>query len=269
MERGKRMYEKELDVAKRVAAEAGGAIMEVYNGVNRGKRVDVEYKEDKSPLTAADKAANKVIVERLRKEFPSYAILSEEEKDDRARLANDYCFVVDPLDGTKEFIKRNGQFTVNIALAYKHESVMGVIYVPVTKKLYYAAKGHGAFAESPDGERRKLYVSHNTDISSLRVVVSNSHGCTQMDELLEKYGFKNLVRVGSSLKGCMIAEGEADVYYRFNPTMEWDTAAMQCIAEESGAIFRQMDGTKMTYNRENSVNEKGFYIINNEKNQLV
>lgn len=138
--------------------------------------------------------------------FPPYAVLSEEEKDDTSRLDNDYCFIVDSLDGTKEFIKRNGQFTVNIALAYGHEAVMGVIYVPVTDKLYYAAKGYGSFVESPKEKSRRLSVSHNTEIGSLRVVMSNSHGC------------------------------------------------------------RQMDGSVMTYNRENCVNEKGFYIVNHQEN---
>ena len=113
-----------------------------------------------------------------------------------------------------------------------------------------------------------MSVSDQTDISKLRVVMSNSHGCAEMDALIEKYHLTNFVKIGSSLKGCMVASGEADVYYRFNPTMEWDTAAMQCIAEEAGAVFRQMDGSVMTYNREDSRNSKGFYIINKMENLL-
>ena len=258
-------WEKELEAAKQVAVEAGKAIMDIYQGADQ---TFVEYKSDQSPLTIADQAANKIIVEFLRNNFPQYAVLSEEEKDQKSRLENDYCFVVDPLDGTKEFLKRNGQFTVNIALAYKHESVMGVIYVPVTGDLYYAAKGAGAFVEHTEGQKTKLSVSDQTDIFKLRVVMSNSHGCAEMDALIEKYHLTNFVKIGSSLKGCMVASGEADVYYRFNPTMEWDTAAMQCIAEEAGAVFRQMDGSVMTYNREDSRNSKGFYIINKMENLL-
>ncbi len=258
-------WEKELEAAKQVAVEAGKAIMDIYQGADQ---TFVEYKSDQSPLTIADQAANKIIVEFLRNNFSQYAVLSEEEKDQKSRLENDYCFVVDPLDGTKEFLKRNGQFTVNIALAYKHESVMGVIYVPVTGDLYYAAKGAGAFVEHTEGQKTKLSVSDQTDISKLRVVMSNSHGCAEMDALIEKYHLTNFVKIGSSLKGCMVASGEADVYYRFNPTMEWDTAAMQCIAEEAGAVFRQMDGSVMTYNREDSRNSKGFYIINKMENLL-
>lgn len=258
------MWEKELEIAKKVSVEAGLEIMKIYEQME----VEVEYKADRSPLTAADKASNAIIVRTLREHFPQYAILSEEEKDSLDRLDNDYCFVVDPLDGTKEFLKRNGQFTVNIALAYQHRSVMGVIYVPATGELYYAAEGAGSFRQSSDGKVTKLQVSGQTDVPELKVVMSNSHGCEEMDRLLEKYQLTHFVKVGSSLKGCMIATGEADIYFRYNPTMEWDTAAMQCIVEQAGGIFRQMDDTPMLYNREDSLNAKGFYAINLEANRL-
>lgn len=255
-----------LNIMKQLAVSAGKKIKEVYDDeILFGQ---VEYKADQSPLTKADKLANEIIVMGLREAFPSYAILSEEEKDNLDRLRNDYCFVVDPLDGTKEFIKRNGQFTVNIALAYKHRSVMGVIYVPVTGELYYAAKGMGSFLEMPDGKIQKLKVSSITDLSQVRLVMSSSHGCGEMDALIQKYQFTNFIRMGSSLKGCLVAKGDAEIYYRHNPTMEWDTAAMQCIAEEAGAIFKQMDDTDMLYNRENPLNEKGFYIINHPENRI-
>lgn len=260
------MWEKELDISKKAAIKAGKAIMNIYNDT---EDMQVEYKDGNMPLTLADKAANRIIVDFLKESFPSYAVLSEEEKDNLERLENDLCFIVDPLDGTKEFIKRNGQFTVNIALSYRHLSVLGVIYVPVTEELYYARQGNGAYRKDKAGFLEELHVSDNIDISSLRVVLSSSHGCAEMDGLLEKYKLTNLVKVGSSLKGCMVASGQADIYYRFNPTMEWDTAAMQCIAEEAGAIFRQMDGTAMTYNRKDSLNSKGFYIINQSDNLLI
>lgn len=258
------IYKNELEIAKKAAVLAGRAIMEIYNSGDFG----VERKSDDSPLTKADKASNRIIVDMMREHFPTHAILSEEEKDNLDRLQNDLCFVIDPLDGTKEFVKRNGQFTVNIALAYKHKSVMGVIYVPVTEELYYAAEGYGSYLEK-DGVVTELHVSkEDKNPSDLNVVMSNSHGCKEMEELLDKYQLKNFVKVGSSLKGCMIARGEADVYYRHNPTMEWDTAAMQCIVEEAGAVFRQMDDSEMLYNRENSLNDKGFYILNDWKNKL-
>lgn len=258
------MYLKEMEMAKKAAILAGQAIMEVYKSEDFG----VEFKDDDSPLTLADKAANRIIVDMLREAFPEYAILSEEEQDNKERLNNKLCFVIDPLDGTKEFIKRNGQFTVNIALSDDHRSVMGVIYVPVTGELYYAAKGYGSFLLK-DGYVTQLHVSKDKkEKSMLNVVMSSSHGCAEMDMLLNKYKIKNFIKVGSSLKGCMIAKGEADIYYRHTPTMEWDTAAMQCIVEEAGGVFRQMDDTPMLYNREDSLNAKGFYILNSTDNKL-
>lgn len=260
-------YGQELRVAREIAAEAGKAIMEIYGtGDDWGGGLEVEYKEGNMPLTEADKAANKIITDRLRKEFPDYAVLSEEEEDHRERLGNPNCFIVDPLDGTKEFIKRNGQFTVNIALAYRQESVMGVIYVPVTGELYYAARGTGAYLEK-EGSSQRIYVSQCK--SDIRAVMSSSHGCEEMERLIEKYKIRRLVRMGSSLKGCLVARGDAEVYYRHNPTMEWDTAAMQCIVEEARGIFRQMDGSPMTYNREDCTNRNGFYILNHIDNTLT
>ncbi|MFI3326817.1 MAG: 3'(2'),5'-bisphosphate nucleotidase CysQ [Clostridia bacterium] len=249
-----------------VAVTAGLKIMEIYNDESKFKKV--EYKSDNSPLTMADKEANAIIVKVLEENFPEMAILSEEGKDNLDRLNNPYCFVVDPLDGTKEFIKRNGQFTVNIGLAFEHKIIMGVIYVPASQELYFASKDNGAFYTNSDGETRQIHVSTETDLSKVRLVMSSSHGCEEMEKLIEKYNFTNFVKMGSSLKGCLVAKGDAEIYYRHNPTMEWDTAAMQCITEEAGAIFRQMDGTEMLYNRENSLNYKGFYIINTKENEL-
>lgn len=258
-------FTKELEAAKKIAVVAGEAIMEIYETGDFG----IEVKSDQSPLTKADKESNRRIVSYLRELFPEYGILSEEEKDDQSRLEKELCFVIDPLDGTKEFVKRNGQFTVNIALAYRNESVMGVIYVPATGELYYAARGYGSYLEKEQVVTRLQVAKEEKPLSELRVVMSGSHGCEAMEQLIKKYGWHHLLRIGSSLKGCLVAKGEADVYYRHNPTMEWDTAAMQCIVEEAGGIFRQMDGTPMTYNRINSLNDKGFYIVNDEKNILV
>ena len=254
-----------LELCKELAVKAGQSIMEIYNDADD---LQVEYKDGEMPLTVADRVSNNIIVNSLREKYKEYAILSEEEKDNKERLSNDYCFVIDPLDGTKEFIKRNGQFTVNIALCYKQKSILGVIYVPVTGELYYALKGEGSYLKEANGNIRKLIVSDITETEKLRFVMSSSHGCSEMDELIKKHNIVNFVKMGSSLKGCLIAKGEAEVYYRYNPTMEWDTAAMQCIAEEAGAIFKQMDDTEMLYNRENSLNKKGFYIINHIKNRI-
>jgi 3'(2'), 5'-bisphosphate nucleotidase len=251
-----------LAVVKPLAVRAGKAIMKIYE-----TEFEVELKGDKSPVTLADTAANEIIVLFLRENFPAYAILAEESKDNLGRLANDFCFIVDPLDGTKEFIKRNGQFTVNIALAYKHKSVLGVVYAPVAEHLYYACEGGGAFFEDlKSGEKRQIHVSDRLD--GITVVGSRSHSSPEEAELFEKYkdNIGYMISVGSSLKGCLVAAGEADVYYRFGPTSEWDTAAMQCIVEEAGGIFRQTDGTPMRYNREDIINRIGFYAVNRVEN---
>lgn len=250
-----------------VAIKAGIKIMEVYNDKSLFDKI--EFKSDDSPLTLADKLANEIIVTKLRKEFPSYAVLSEEEKDNLDRLNNDLCFIVDPLDGTKEFVKRNGQFTVNIALAYKNISILGVIYVPATQELYYASKGNGSFFKQKNSAPVKNLVSTCEDLSKVKLVMSSSHGCDEMEELINKYDFKNFLKMGSSIKGCLVAKGEAEIYYRHNPTMEWDTGAMHCIAIEAGAFVAQMDDTPLLYNREDSRNYKGFYIINSMKNRVL
>lgn len=254
-----------LERVKELAVEAGHIIMKIYE-----TDFEVDYKEDESPLTMADKQANAHIVEGLKALCPAYAILSEEMKDDKSRRENDYCFIVDPLDGTKEFVKRNGQFTVNIALVYKQRPVVGVIYVPVTKDLYFASTEEGAFKQSGiDGSVKKLEVSDKLD--SLVWVGSKSHSSEKEANLIESHKdlISETISAGSSLKGCMVAEQKADVYYRFGLTCEWDTAAMQCITEQAGAVFRQMDNTEMLYNREDTLNAKGFYIVNRQENIWV
>ncbi len=248
-----------------LAVQAGHKIIEIYE--DEALFGNVEYKADDSPLTMADTAANEIIVAGLREQFPEYAILSEEDKGNLDRLENPYCFIVDPLDGTKEFIKRNGQFTVNIALAYEHYSVVGAIYVPVTKELYYGSKGNGTFHKQLDtGVVTKLEVSDK--LSDLIWVGSKSHSSEKEQNMIAAHQelITDVKSAGSSLKGCMVAKGEADVYYRFGLTCEWDTAAMQCVVEEAGGIFKQMDGTDMVYDREDNLNAKGFFIVNKKEN---
>ena len=254
-----------VNVLKDLAIQAGQVIMDIYD-----TDFSVDYKDDSSPLTMADKQANALIVEGLKKHFPHAAILSEEVKDDKSRRENDYCFIVDPLDGTKEFVKRNGQFTVNIALVYQQRPIVGVIYVPVTKDLYYATKEAGAFKQDgATGTINELKVSDKTD--SIIWVGSKSHSTEKEAALIEahKDQITETISAGSSLKGCLVAEQKADVYYRFGLTCEWDTAAMHCIAETAGAVICQMDNTELLYNREDTLNDKGFYIVNCPENVWV
>jgi 3'(2'), 5'-bisphosphate nucleotidase len=251
---------KELLVCKELAVIAGYEILKVYE-----KDFEVKYKSDNSPVTEADKNANKLIIKGLQESFPEYAILSEESTDDKSRLNNDYCFIIDPLDGSREFVKRSDEFTVNIALSYKNKSVLGVIYVPVSRQLYYAYKGYGAYYEH-DGTWEKIKVSDRTE--DVRMVMSK-YPFKRLLKIIDENNIKNTISIGSSWKGCLIAAGQAEVYYRFGNTMEWDTAAMQCIVEEAGGIFKQLDSTEMFYNRVNTVNDKGFYILNRIENLFV
>jgi len=269
------LYESDAVVkaASKAAAEAGKVIMDVYKTSDFG----VEFKGDKSPLTIADKRANDVITSILSESFPQYAILSEEKADDPSRLDEDFCFIVDPLDGTKEFIKRNGEFTVNIALSYLGKSILGVIYVPVTGDLYYSCDKKGAYlhrgiTDISDVEFFKddFRISVSEKTSDLVVMASRSHSDERTEKMLSENADKigTTVSAGSSLKGCFIACGKADIYYRFGLTSEWDTAAMQNIVEEAGGVFMQTDDTPMRYNRPDVLNRKGFYILNNEKNKF-
>lgn len=253
--------DKELKICIQLAIEAGKEILKVY-----AMDFQIERKEDDSPVTLADKQANDLIVKGLAEAFPSYGILAEESKDTKERLQKEWCFIIDPLDGTKEFIKRNDEFTVNIGLAYKNKVVLGVIYVPVTEELYYATKGNGSYYEIGN----KKEVNRVSDIDDKpRMLVSRSHISEELFELIKRNDIKDMKRVGSSLKGCLIAQGKAEIYYRYGLTMEWDTCAMQCIVEEAGGILRQLDESEMIYNREDSVNKIGFYVINKKENRLI
>ncbi len=252
----------DIDFIKKVAVAAGGAIMKIYK-----TDFDVIYKSDQSPLTAADQTANQIIIDHLKRAYPHCAILSEESADDKSRLDNHYCFLVDPLDGTKEFINRSDQFTVNIALVYEGQPILAVVYAPALQKLYYAERGRGAYLKDfKSGRIKRLSVSDK--LTKLIWIGSRSHSTAREAELISahKEEIIDVISAGSSLKGCLVAEAKADVYYRFGLTSEWDTAAMHCIVEQAGGIFRQLDGTRMIYNRENNLNEKGFYIVNRVEN---
>ena len=258
-----RIDEKALPAALDAAREAAGVILDIYDQPD----LDIQYKDDDSPLTRADTASNAVIVSRLREAFPDHAILTEESEDDKARMHNDWCWIVDPLDGTKEFIKRNGEFTVNIALTYRQRPVLGVVQVPALGEVYYAEQGKDAWYQSGDAEPVPIRVSGRTE--KLRLAISRSHASSGEQRLMENPRVADVIRAGSSIKGCLVARGQADIYYRFGPTMEWDTAAMHAVIIEAGGIFRQMDGREMLYNRADNLNAKGFYALNKRENLFV
>lgn len=246
--------EKLSEACMAIAIDAGRAILEIYKQDDLG----VEVKSDNSPLTLADKAAHEVIMKGL-SEF-EYPILSEEGKEmpfsERVNWETYWC--VDPLDGTKEFINRNGEFTVNIALISNKKPVLGVIYVPVKDVLYIGVDGVGA----KKGENGILDpISIQWKEGNRVAVRSKSHANPAEEAILERYEVTDAMSVGSSLKFCMVAEGKADLYYRHGPTMEWDTAAGQAIVEAAGGTvyIGNSEEEKFTYNKENLLN--GSFLV--------
>lgn len=232
------------------AREAGMAILEIYNSDD----FNVELKGDESPLTRADTAAHQAIVKYLEKtEFP---ILSEEGRDIpfEERKNWDYFWMVDPLDGTKEFIKKNGEFTVNIALIHKNEPVLGVVYAPVLDKLYFGGKGHGAYLTINAGREQELkHIKNETGV--VRIVASRSHLNEDTKNFIDQFENPETVSMGSSLKFMLIAESKADIYPRFAPTMEWDTAAAHAVLRGLEIeVINNEDQQPLRYNKENLLN---------------
>ena len=233
-----------------IAKQAGDAIMEIYK-----KDFQVDYKDNKSPLTEADLASNKIICDILRELTPKIPIMSEENKvlEYNERKNWEYYWCIDPIDGTKEFIKKNGEFTVNIALIHKNSPVLGVVYAPDIDAMYSAKQGEGAFL---NGQKLPLK-ENNSKKGKLYVVASKSHLSLETQEFIDNLDAKEIEQVskGSSLKLCMVAEGSADIYPRLAPTMEWDTAAADSIVRESGKMTYQFEtDTPVVYNKENLLN---------------
>lgn len=240
-----------------IAKNAGDAILEIYKDADLSNVVD--FKGDDSPLTLADNASNDVIVKALENQFPDIPVMSEEMAQAPYETRKNWSkfFCVDPLDGTKEFIKKNGEFTVNIALIENGLPVLGVIYVPVTD-VTYAGSSAGAIKIEGDME---VKIQINNKSSERIAVRSKSHAAAEEEVLLEKYNVTDTISVGSSLKFCMVAEGKADIYYRHGPTMEWDTAAGQAVVQAAGGKVFQGDQENdlFTYNKENLLN--GSFLV--------
>ena len=242
-----------------IAHEAGARIMQVYRG-----EIAITRKDDNSPLTLADIAAHNIIESGLKKLTPDLPILSEESASIpyTTRAAWDRYWLVDPLDGTREFIKRNDEFTVNIALIEEGKPVIGVVFAPAKDLLYYAATGHGAFKQEPDEAAVKI-CCRALDLSNLIIAGSRSHSDKRMQAFLANIERNHLppklITMGSSLKICLVAEGKADVYPRLGLTSEWDTAAAQCVLELAGGSLIDMDGQAFTYNTKDSLLNPEFF----------
>ncbi|MCK4440806.1 MAG: 3'(2'),5'-bisphosphate nucleotidase CysQ [Sulfurovaceae bacterium] len=256
-----------IEDIKNIAKLSGNEIMKIYQ-----KDFQIEYKDDKSPLTEADTKSNKIICQALTELYPNIPILSEENKviDFETRKSWEYYWCIDPIDGTKEFIKKNDEFTVNIALIHKDTPVLGVVYAPAIKKMYSSKKGEGAFLNGnilPLKGAKKEFT----------VVASKSHLSKEtqvfIDDLKREYPNLKAESKGSSLKLCMVAQGEANIYPRIAPTMEWDTAAAHAIVLEAGKNVYQYDKQvsaleylennakikAMVYNKENLLNP--YFVV--------
>jgi 3'(2'), 5'-bisphosphate nucleotidase len=245
-----------IDPLVALAAEAGKAILEVY-----ASDFDVQAKDDESPITKADMASHHLILAGLQELTPDLPILSEEsglpDFEERGRW-NPY-WLIDPLDGTKEFVNRNGEFTVNIALIEDHQPVLGVVHVPVRDTTYYGCRGVGAAKRVEGGQPERIGVA-TASASPVRVVGSRSHRGASLDRFLENLGDFEMHPTGSSLKFCLVAEGEADIYPRLGPTSEWDTAAAQAVVEQAGGVVLELDGTPLSYNNKPDILNPHFLV---------
>ena len=240
-----------------LAEQAGREILKVY-----ATDFSVESKDDESPLTRADLASNKTIVDGLAELSPKLPIISEEAglPDFEERSGWTRYWLIDPLDGTKEFVKRNGEFTVNIALIEHGVPTFGVVHVPVQNVTYVGLEGSGAERRDAGGERTPIRVTDGS-ADPVRVVGSRSHASPALENYLAALGDTELVPMGSSLKFCVVAEGGADIYPRLGPTSEWDTAAAQAVVEQAGGSVVTLDGKPMKYNTKDEILNPSFFVI--------
>ena len=249
-------YNELLETVLTISKNAGKKILKIYNKPN----IAVSYKDDNSPLTLEDKASNEIIEKGLKKLTPTIPILSEEGKNIpySERKKWDCFWLVDPLDGTKEFIKRNGEFTVNVALIKNNYPIFGSVYAPYRKELFWALEGLGAWKSIDKNKDQKIKVSKSN--KKTRIVISRSHPNEKVLDYISHYHQHELIRMGSSLKLCCIADGRADIYPRLGPTSEWDIGASQCVVEQAGgSVIEYTTNNRLRYNKENILNP--FFIV--------
>ncbi len=245
----------ELDIAIKAVNEAGNAILEIYQ-----RDFKASKKNDDSPITDADLKSNEIIKEILSQ--TQHAILSEEDNDDQSRLSKDIIWIVDPLDGTSDFIDKTGEFTVMIALIKNKRPILGVIGWPTEKTLFVAQKGSGAFRYS-NGEWKKISVTTLAELSKCRVIGSRHHLSDKEKLFIKKLGIDDFTSIGSSLKVGKISSGEAEAYITTtNKMKEWDSAASYCIISEAGGKMTYMLGNDITYNNKEVYHQNGILVTN-------
>ena len=241
-----------------IAKEAGKAITEIYNS-----DFDYQLKKDSSPITAADNLSHNIITDRLKILTPEIPILSEENCDIPYKIRSQWTqyWLVDPLDGTKEFIKKNGEFTVNIALTENNTPIFGVIHIPITNETYWGSQVNGSFYSNENNDVKEICVSENNQ-NPIRLVASRSHPSEMLSSLLEKIVDYEIIKIGSSIKFCLIASGQADCYPRFGPTSEWDTAAGEAIVRFAGGHVVTTNGDSIQYNTKEDYLNPNFIVSN-------
>jgi 3'(2'),5'-bisphosphate nucleotidase len=259
-------YERELEVAKAAAREAGDIIMRHY----ARPEIGVDTKADKSPVTAADLDANAAIIKRLGAAFPDDALLTEETPDDRARLQKRRVWIIDPLDGTRDFVARTGDFCVHIGFAVDGEAVMGVVYQPTVSSLAFAVRGGGAFEER-DGQTRKLAASTLSAPNKIRIGVSRLNLDEGLGKCLAAAGMVDrAVRLGASVKHIALARGDLDAVLNLSPSeQEWDTCAPEVIMREAGCMVTNGDGAPFRYNQPDLFRPRGSAASNGHCHALV
>lgn len=258
-------YQELLQVAKTAALNAGTSIIDIYDSGD----FDSFNKADDSPVTTADYKANEIITQYLKEHSPDIPIMSEESKHESLEIRKNWSryWLIDPIDGTQEFIARSGDFAINIALIENNEPAIGVIYWPVGETLYFASKGHGAFKESPK-EDKQIYVRKLADPESGEVLVAISRRQPEdrvMSRMTKERIYSTIPLGSCSLKSCFIAEGKADVFLRIGITGEWDTGASQCIVTEAGGKILSAEFEPLTYNRRKSLLNPDFVVLGDQR----
>jgi 3'(2'), 5'-bisphosphate nucleotidase len=255
-----------VEDAYQAALKASEEILKIYQ-----TNFSFEAKEDASPVTLADKKADAIIRQYLKDRYPQYGFLTEESSDDFSRLHKDYVWLVDPIDGTKDFIAKNDEFTINIALIYRQQVVMGLVHIPAKQQTYYAVKGEGAYYRY-QGKDERIHVNQKKE--QLTVLTSRFHTQPTELEMIQKYQqlgkITTIETYGSALKACRIAHGLAELSYRLSPgTKEWDTASSDLIVTEAGGYFLKPNKEKYWYNRQDVRNLEGYLIVNIMENFLL
>jgi 3'(2'), 5'-bisphosphate nucleotidase len=260
------MWETYLEDAYQACLIASKEILAVYQ-----TNFTFEHKEDASPVTIADQKADLLIRQYLKERYPTFGFLTEESSDDFSRLNNPYVWLVDPIDGTKDFIAKNDEFTINIALVHRQQVVVGLVHIPAKHETYYAIKGAGSFYRF---QQQDVRIHVNDKLNDLTVLTSRFHLQKQEEDVIKKYQqLGKIMRVetfGSALKACRIAHGQAEISYRLSPgTKEWDTAASDLIVTEAGGFFIKPNKEKYWYNRQDVRNIEGYLILNRLENFLL